>query len=196
MLVGDAAREAAGRSWWRKEMQANGLTKKQDQAALWVAEGQMADEAIAAKLHINPATLWRWKQQPDFAAVVAKHKAAWAAEIEQEGIANRQNRVNALNERWRLMQQVIEARAADESMTGPGHETGLLVRTYKPGKYRNVEEYRVDAALLAELRAHEKQAAEELGQWTKKTDVTSGGKPLDLASLVLWARGESGGGAA
>jgi uncharacterized protein YjcR len=73
-------------------MQANGLTKKQDQAALWVAEGQMADEAIAAKLHINPATLWRWKQQPDFAAVVAKHKAAWAAEIEQEGIANRQNR--------------------------------------------------------------------------------------------------------
>jgi hypothetical protein len=173
-------------------MQAKGLTKKQDQAALWLAEGQMADEAIAAKLHINPVTLWRWKQQPAFAAVVAGHKAMWAAEIAQEGIANRQNRINALNERWELMQRVIKARAADATMTGAGHETGLLVRTYKPGKYRVVEEYRVDAGLLAELRAHEKQAAEELGQWTKKTDVTSGGKPLDLASLVLWARGEGG----
>jgi hypothetical protein len=174
-------------------MQADGLTKKQDQASLWLAEGERTEEAIAAALHLNPITLWRWKQQPAFAAAVGAHKARWAAEIEQEGIANRQNRVNALNDRWRLMQQVIAARAADERMTGTGHETGLLVRTYKPGKYRVVEEYKVDAALLAELRAHEKQAAEELGQWTKKTDVTSGGKPLDLASLVLWARGEGGG---
>jgi hypothetical protein len=173
-------------------MQAGGLTKKQDQAALWLAEGERTEEAIAAALHLNPITLWRWKQQPVFAAAVEAHKARWAAEIAQEGIAHQQNRVNALNERWRLMQQVIAARAADESMTGAGHETGLLVRTYKPGKYRVVEEYKVDAGLLAELRTHEKQAAEELGQWTKKTDVTSGGKPLDLASLVLWAREEGG----
>jgi hypothetical protein len=144
-------------------MQADGLTKKQDQASLWLAEGERTEEAIAAALHLNPITLWRWKQQPAFAAAVGAHKARWAAEIEQEGIANRQNRVNALNDRWRLMQQVIAARAADERMTGTGHETGLLVRTYKPGKYRVVEEYKVDAALLAELRAHEKQAAEELG---------------------------------
>jgi hypothetical protein len=172
---------------------AGGLTRKQAQAAARVAEDQQTDAQIAAAVGVSAVTLWKWKQRPDFAARVEEHKARWAAEIEQEGIANRQNRVDALNERWRLMQQVIAARAADESMTGTGHETGLLVRTYKPGKYRVVEEYRFDAALLAELRAHEKQAAEELGQWTKKTDVTSGGKPLDLASLVLWAREEGGG---
>jgi hypothetical protein len=162
-------------------MQAGGLTKKQEQAALWLAEGERTEEAIAAALRLNPITLWRWKQQPAFAALVEEHKARWAAEIEQEGIANRQNRVNALNDRWELMQRVIDARAADATMTGAGHETGLLVRTYKPGKYRNVEEYRVDAALLAELRAHELQAARELGQLVEKRELTGkDGGPLEV----------------
>jgi hypothetical protein len=172
-------------------------TRRTEQAALLVAEDQLTDDAIAARLRINKVTLERWKQRTDFRARTQEHVAAFREAIRVRGIAEQQNRVNALNERWRLMQQVIAARAADESMKGAGHETGLLVRSYKPSKTgRVIEEYRFDAALLAELRAHEKQAAEELGQWTKKTDVTSGGKPLDLASLVLWARGEGGGGAA
>jgi hypothetical protein len=167
-------------------------TRRTEQAALLVAEDQLTDDAIAARLRINKVTLERWKQRTDFRARTQEHVAAFREAIRVRGIAERQNRINALNDRWTLMQRVIEARAADATMTGAGHETGLLVRTYKPGKFRVVEEYRVDAGLLAELRAHEKQAAEELGQWTKKTDVTSGGKPLDLASLILWARGGGG----
>jgi hypothetical protein len=144
-------------------------THRTEQAALLVAEDQLTDDAIAARLRINKVTLERWKQRTDFRARTQEH------------IAERQNRVNALNERWRLMQQVIAARAADESMTGAGHETGLLVRTYKPGKYRNVEEYRFDAALLAELRAHELQAARELGQLVEKRELTGkDGGPVEV----------------
>jgi hypothetical protein len=172
------------------------LTQRMERAALLVAEDQQTNEAIAAAVGVKRQTVDWWKRKPAFTARVDALRQQFREAVAREGIAHQQNRIKALNERWRLMQQVIAARAADATMTGAGHETGLLVRTYKPGKYRVVEEYRVDAALLAELRAHEKQAAEELGQWTKKTDVTSGGKPLDLASLVLWARGEGGGGAA
>lgn len=171
------------------------LSPKMERAAGLVAEDQQSNEAIAAAIGIKRQTLDLWKRRPDFAARVEAIRQQWRAQIEQEGIANRQNRIAALNDRWRKLQQIIEARAADPTMTAPGSDTGLLVRTYKPGKYKTVEEYRVDVGLAAELRAHEKQAAEELGQWTKKTDVTSGGKPLDLASLVLWARGTEGGGA-
>lgn len=164
------------------------LSTPQRRAALLVAEDRQSDQAIADAVGVTERTLENWKRRPDFAAAVEAHKARWAAELEQEGIANRQNRINALDERWHLMQRVIAERAADPSMRAPGSATGLLVRTYKPGKVKMVEEYKVDAGLLAELRAHELQAARELGQLVDKRDVTSGGKPLDLASLVLAAR--------
>ena len=35
-----------------------------------------------------------------------------------------------------------------------------------------VEEFRVDTGLLKELRETEKQAAQELGQWAEKHEVT------------------------
>jgi hypothetical protein len=46
---------------------------------------------------------------------------------------------------------------------------------------QTVEEYAVDTALLKELRAHEQQAAQELGQWLDKHEHT--GK--DGESLVF-----------
>ncbi len=156
-------------------------TRKRERAALQVAEDHLTEEAIAKQAGVTKVTLWTWRKHPDFAARVEAHKARWAAEIEQEGIANRQNRVNALNERWRLMQQVIEARAADATMKGAGHETGLLVRSVKPTKRGMVEEYRFDGALVAELRAHELQAARELGQLVERRELTGkDGGPMEV----------------
>jgi len=117
---------------------------------LLVAEDELSDEAIAERVGVTKQTLENWKRRPEFRAVVDGHKAKWAAELEQEGIANRQNRINAANERWHLMQQVIAERAADPTMTAPGSGTGLL----------------------AELRAHEVQAARELGQLVDKRELT------------------------
>lgn len=57
----------------------------------------------------------------------------------------------------------------------PGGNTGLLVRTTKGigsgDTFQIVDEYAVDTGLLRELREHEKQAAQELGQWIDKSEV-------------------------
>ena len=54
--------------------------------------------------------------------------------------------------------------ASEEYASVPGGTTGLLTKDYK-GKQADTPVYKVDTALLAELRAHERQAAEELCQW-------------------------------
>jgi hypothetical protein len=58
----------------------------------------------------------------------------------------------------------------------PGGTTGLLVRTKKmlgsgPTAYE-VDEYKADAAASAEFRDTLVQAAKEMGQWQKKSQVT------------------------
>jgi len=51
----------------------------------------------------------------------------------------------------------------------PGGNTGLLVRDYK-GRNADQPVYKADTALMAELRAIMRQAAEELGQWVTKSE--------------------------
>jgi hypothetical protein len=83
-------------------------------------------------------------------------------------ISNRNARVQALQDAFDRLRRIIEARANDETMAAvPGGSTGLLVCDCK-GKTADVPVYRVDIALLAELRAILRQAAEELGQWVEK----------------------------
>lgn len=169
-------------------------TSQREDAAAMVAGDRQADDVIADKLGINRATLYRWKQEPEFAARVEEHRKAWREHVRNHGIADREARVRALNERWGLLQQVIQERALDEGMAGiPGGKSGLLVRQVKlvkvlaealpgiigsdgvlsPTKLtQEVAEYAVDTGLLAELRAHEKQAAQELGQWSEKREVS------------------------
>src|SRR5450759_3596687 len=63
------------------------------------------------------------------------------------------------------MRRVIDERAAWADFADvPGGTTGLLVKDYK-GKEADQLVYKVDTGLLGELRGHERQAAEELGQW-------------------------------
>ncbi len=84
-------------------------------------------------------------------------------------IANKVQRIAALNNRWTLAHQVILDRAADKTFAwAPGYTTGLLVRDVKAvgsGEGADlVDVFKVDTALLAELRAMERAAAEEMGQ--------------------------------
>lgn len=160
------------------------LTPRREKAALLVAEDQVSDTQIAAEVRIAQRTLERWKKVPEFAARVEEHRAALRAAIVAKGIADKQNRVDALDDRWHRMQRVIEARA-EAHQKAPGGETGLLVRQVKfvrvhhpdgddddGPRYHEVEEYAVDTGLLRELRAHEEQAAKELGQWVDKQETT------------------------
>ncbi len=105
-------------------------------------------------------------------------------------IAEQWERVRALEDRWRRLRQVIAERAASAEMQGvPGGTTGLLTHTVKGigsgDHFQAVDEYAVDTNLLRELREIEKQAAQELGQWTEKHEHTGAdGGPISLEPAV------------
>ena len=81
-------------------------------------------------------------------------------------ISSRNARIQALQDRWSTLRaaiaQLMSERAADMADV-PGGGSGLLVRQYQGG----APIYKVDTGLvrlIGQLLAHEKQAAEELGQ--------------------------------
>lgn len=157
-----------------------------------LAEDAVSDEAIAAEVGINRATLVLWKRHSDFQARVAHHLDVQRAAIEAKGIADRRNRVARLNADWLAMQQLRDARKAAgkarlptlPAHSEPGIDTGLVVRQEKPTQFGTVIELAFDRALLAEMRDHEKQAAMELGEWQEKTEVTSVGTQIVSIEVV------------
>ncbi len=103
-------------------------------------------------------------------------------------IASKVERIQALNNRWALGHQVILARAEDKTFAwAPGYSTGLLVRDVKAvgsGEGADlVDVFKVDTSLLAELRALERSAAEELGQ-IEKAQVTVNTAPTYILQVI------------
>lgn len=99
-------------------------------------------------------------------------------------IAEKQARVEALQERHasiRAAIQCITAERGADMADIPGGSSGFYARDYK-GKDADQAVYRIDTgliALFAELRAIERQAAGELGQWIEKQESTgANGGPI------------------
>jgi hypothetical protein len=158
-------------------------TAQKEKAALLAAEDKLADEAICREVGITRPTLTAWKKTPEFSARVEEHVEAFKQTVRRRGIAILERRVDALQDRWQRMQRVIEERAEELEGEAAGGGTGLLVKQYKSigagENARLVEEYAVDTGLLRELREHEKQAAQELGQWAERKELTGAdGSPL------------------
>lgn len=150
---------------------------RKEQAAGLVAADDLTNAEIAEKVDITPRALAKWKAAPEFQARVASIVAEFRSRVRVRGIAIVENRVAALDDRWKLMKAVIEERSQDPSVANAaGGGTGLIVKTIKGiGKgddFQLVECYGVDTGLLSEMRAHELQAAKELGQYAEKQDVT------------------------
>jgi hypothetical protein len=98
---------------------------------------------------------------------VAQIQAELSAGTVALEISSRNARVRALQDRWDRMRQLIEQRAASPDFAKvPGGTTGLLCRDLR---CKDTPVYKLDTGLLAELRAHEQQAALELSQWQTKT---------------------------
>lgn len=166
------------------------ITDQHVMAAQLLADGELTNNAIAERLGITYQTLWNWRQHEDFAALVRENLARFRDDVRRRGIASLDRRVKALNDRWMRMQRVIEARADDPKYAeAPGGSTGLLVMTMKQigsGDDADiVREFAVDTGLLKELREHEKQAAQELGQWTEKHDHSTQGKPMQIQVIEV-----------
>lgn len=169
----------------QQELPAPQSDEVQAKAIELLAAGNLTQQEIADQLGVDRSTLFRWRQDADFAARLDARVKEIGDEVRRIGIADRTRRIAALNDRWNRLRRIIEDRADDESMEGvPGGSTGLLARTLKGlgrgDDFTVVAEYAVDTGLLAELRAVEKQAAQELGQWSEKHEHSGSVTPLAI----------------
>lgn len=193
---------------------ARALTSREARAAALMADDTLSDEEIAEQVGVNRRTLTRWRDRPDIAARTAEIVAAAAEAARALTIANKEVRVRRLAERAAKVDEVFAARAEEHARV-PGGPTGLLVReprivkVYEVKNWREEDDedeerlvprgsvrvayaYKVDTATLAELRATEKQAAQELGEWVEKVSPTNAdGSTLTLADLLGLARSEA-----
>jgi hypothetical protein len=166
-------------------------TGQKQRAAALLAEDGLPDARIAARLKVTDRTLRLWKAHPEFAARVKQVVAELGERSLRFAVGRRHRRVKALDRRWRKMKRVMAQRAAAPEMaTVPGGTTGLLVRKVKSmgagENAREVEEFEVDTGLLKELRELEKQAAQELGQWAEKRELSGpNGQPVAFVEVRL-----------
>lgn len=160
--------------------------KTREEAANLIARGELTIGAVADRLGIPVRSLYEWRKHPDFIARVDGLIDDMRAAIRRRAISWVERRVDRLNDAWLRMQQVIAERAADPALASvPGGKTGLLCRNVKGvgrgDDFQLIDVYEVDTGLLKELREHEKQAAQELGQWSEKTELSGpGGGPIPV----------------
>lgn len=144
-------------------------------AYLGEANGNATEAARIAGYKGNDKTLQAIGSQNLSKLMITEAIDQAKAVILAKGIAVKQSRIDALNDRWERMKQVISERADDPNMKDiPGGTTGLLVHSTKAigagQSMQVIDEYNLDTGLLKEMREHEKQAAQELGEWVEKNE--------------------------
>lgn len=164
---------------------AEGLSHRQELFVAAYLEGEAKGNATAAAALAGYAK--PNKQGPrllvnvGIARRVADHERALQLAVRGKGIADKQNRIDSLTRRARLLEQVITERALAKDMQQiAGGKTGLLVRQVKARKVV----YAVDTGLLAELRAHEKQVAQETGDWEERAHLTGVGPLVTFIEVI------------
>ena len=129
----------------------NGLTENDHPTRVWtvrektaielVAQDFLTDVRIAERVGIRKGTLEAWKLKPDFRAAVLETRKAQNEAVMAEGIADKQNRINRINDTRKRLLTVIDERAKaaeDEGVSGAA--TGTLVRQAKIVKVYEVKE--------------------------------------------------------
>jgi len=157
-------------------------TANKARAAQLVADGRLTDEQIGKEVGKSRSQIARWKATSEFAARVQQIIKAAELSIFTRGVAQKVRRIEDLDDRWRRLHDIIEARAKEYANV-PGGSTGLLVRRVRSigagANARNVEEYELDRGLLKALLDIQKQAAKELGQLENKPAGHDGSKQAD-----------------
>ncbi len=117
-----------------------------------VAEDLLPDPEICSVVGIARATLYNWKQKPEFQLAVAEYKEVFRKRILSEGIARVENRVKAQNSRHDLLEEVIRDRSiAYDDPAIPGGRTGLLVRQIKHVKVFEIRKSVQDALSAGDI---------------------------------------------
>lgn len=159
-----------------------------EKAAVLVALGELTNAQIAEQCEVGESTIYNWKGSTEFKERVEENKEEIRKRVFTEGIGDLLARVRRYNKRWGQIDQVFAERAADPAHSSvPGWTTGLLCHEQKSlgsGDLATViDVYRVDVGTIKEERELAKQAAQDLGQWSEKKDVTTDGKPLVVVDI-------------
>jgi hypothetical protein len=146
--------------------------RKHEQFAMAIAKGVSLAEAYTSAGYSEcgaKQSAARLLRNANIRHRVAQIQAELSAGTIALEISSRNARVRALQDRWDRMRQVIEQRAASPDFAKvPGGTSGLLCRDLR---CKDTPVYKLDTGLLAELRAHEQQAAQELSQWQTRSAV-------------------------
>lgn len=153
------------------------LSAKQLLAAQLVAEDLKTDTEIARSVGIGQRTLERWKHQPAFRAHVQTIIDGVQAQTAAEGIANKLNRIQVLQEDFDRLETVRVERGEDGNISHlPGASTGFVVRSWKQvgGGFtaKVVEEHGLDPLLINQRRGILRDVAREKGELSEKLDVS------------------------
>ncbi len=146
------------------------FTGPQEKAALLIAQGSFSFQQVAESCHVDRRTLNRWRQSPEFQALIAEYRTRLAQSSNRYPITDKAHRLAAVNERWLRLKRVIDERGASpEYRRAPGGRTGFLrmerrVLPFTGGPLVTVD-FPTDGALIRESLAHHAQVARELGQW-------------------------------
>jgi hypothetical protein len=148
-------------------------SQQREEAAQLVADDRLSNDAIALKIGVSTKQLGRWKANPEFAARVASHVAAWRERIRRRGLALKERRIESLIADFASTDVILAERGAqlvDQKPTNAsdpyagGSRTGFITRDFK-GKDADTPVYSFDAALMRERRELRRQIAQELGEW-------------------------------
>lgn len=149
------------------------LTGVQITAAKLLVDGNLSIAEVAESVGVDQRTIYRWREWPDFVEEMRRISDLLEQGYVASGLAVKRNRVQALNDRARLIRKVIAERgAAPENAEAAGGTTGILARDVKGAGGQIVTVHAADVALLKELREIEKQIAIETGQWVEKMAPT------------------------
>ena len=175
---------------------------KRHKAAILLAEDELTDRQIAAKLKIGRTTLHRWKQEPEFQQVMGDYRGQIVAEALKLPIAKKHERIRILNdslmadlEARRLRGETYAARVGTPeeaardmfgSMTPPWAATGKYVEQPEiAANGKMVTEWAYDKALESSINDKLKQAAQELGQVDQTLNVNHAGEvSIEIAETV------------
>lgn len=170
----------------RTDIVSQNVTKRH-RAAVLLAEDELTDEAIASEVGIQRRTLARWKNDPEFAALVGDYHGQIIAQALKLPIAKKHKRIEVLNALHDKYLAIIEqrgetyAKSADTpeeaarqvfgSETVPWSSTGMMVQQPKiAANGKTVVEWAFDKALDSAIKETHKQAAQELGQWVDRSE--------------------------
>lgn len=154
-------------------------TASLDTAAYLVAEDRRSLKDIEEETGVSASRIKKMLiLDGEFCKRVAHYREEWMKQLKNKGIANRDMRINILDEMHDKLVQIYRDRAKHyKNRKHPGVNTGMMVRTIKAvghgPKAKFIRGWEVDKDLTREIRDTQEQMAKERGERVAKTENSS-----------------------